>query len=134
MTANTAAAGSRITAAWLNTNIPGPWTAITPMSSWANAGGGAATFQCRLYNSVTVEVIGVLTIGTSANGAQIGQLPSWAYPASSQSLQATCSTSASATDGTSCAINVLTSGALKVWGMISGAIDLNIHIWISLDA
>jgi hypothetical protein len=77
-----AVAGQRITAANTNANIPGPWQALTLQNSWTNAAGNAAA-QCRMLNSVTVQVVATLSGGLT--GTQIvALLPNSSfYPANS---------------------------------------------------
>lgn len=132
MTANTAVAGQRITAAWLNTNIPGAWAAITGANSWTNHAGGTANFQARLFNSVTVEVIGEIGGGTVASGTTVGTLPAGMIPASVQRLSAEITLGTGV--GTSFEMTVNASGVISLSSTITGATVIAFHFFVSLDA
>lgn len=134
MAGSQAQAGQRITAAWLNLNVPGAWTAVTPLNGWSNTGGGNWNFQCRQFNSVTVEVCGTITAGTTANGTEIGVLPSAFIPASNQEHNAVV-VNPTAEAGNSCEIQVATStGQIKLNGWPAGGTQMSFHLFVSLDA
>lgn len=133
MTANLALAGMRITAAWLNLNIAGPWVAITPQNSWTNVGGGNATFQARLRDSVTVEVVGLIKSPSagSATSVQIGVLPAGMIPADTQALQSQVEGTAPVTLG---CYATFSTGAISLYGTWANAVNVAISGLISLDA
>lgn len=131
MSASLAVAGQRITAAWLNLNIPGPWQAVTLSNGWTNHGGGQATFQARKFNSVTVEVVGCLNAGTTAGGTVIGTLPSALFPASFQSASGQILSGTGA--GTAFDLSIFTNGQIQI-SAITGATEIGFHFFISLDA
>lgn len=136
MPAATALAGQRITAAWLNQNIPGTWQAGSPRSGWTNHGGTSVTFQCRQFNSVTLEVIGILSGGTTGNtvaGETFASIPtSLPLPVTTQT--GTGVILAGTGVGSAFTISVQTNGYLQFLTAVSGATEIGFHFFISLDA
>jgi hypothetical protein len=65
-------------AAATSTLIPGDWSLITLQGGWSNV-AGAIPAQARLLTTTTVQVIGNIEGGTTANGTVIGQLASGYY-------------------------------------------------------
>jgi hypothetical protein len=131
------AAGSRVTAASLDANIPGAWQSITPASSWANHGGGSVTFQCRLKNSVTLEIAGIIQGGTVSTGTNLGVLPGTIGGVTSvpASLQARSGVILSGTGtGTAFAILVYPNGNIQLFSTITGATQIGFGFDIPLDA
>jgi len=130
---NTAIAGQRVTAAFLNTNIPGPWQAVTLLNGWSNLGSGAANAQVRQRDSVTLELIGVITGGTTTNGTQLCLLPSGLWPISRQNLVGQVTNGTGVGDAFTLYCTV---GDGKVWlyNIPSGATQLSFHVFLSLDA
>lgn len=62
----------------LSTLKPGSWSLITLQAGWSNV-AGAIPAQARLLTTTTVQVIGNIEGGTTANGTVIGQLESGYY-------------------------------------------------------
>jgi hypothetical protein len=137
MTANMAQTGQRLTAPWFNTNIPGHWQAITPLASWSNVAGDA-NFQCRMFNSVTLQVVGVLNGGTITNGTVIGVLPATingvaSIPVSSQIFEGTPNLPTTLSN-VAFQITVVPSGNITVFGVPSGTTRIGFSFLVSLDA
>jgi hypothetical protein len=132
LSGNQAVAGQRITAAWLNLNIPGAWQAVTLQNGWTNHGGTSVTFQARQYNSVTLEVIGILQSGTVTINTTIGTLPvSLPRPVSTQSAWA--AVIAGTGTGPAFALNVLADGTINLGEAVTGN-EIGFHFFVSLDA
>lgn len=133
MSGSLAVAGQRITASWLNQNIPGPWQAVTGQNGWASHGAGSAAFQCRQFNSVTLELIGMLNPGTVAINTVMGSIPAGLpLPVSTQSGWGTIL--AGTGQGSAFSIVILSSGAIGLGETITGATEVGLHFYISLDA
>lgn len=131
MTANTATAGQRITAAWLNTNIPGAWSSITPLNSWAVAGG--QVFEARLHDSATVHVRAILTAGTLTAGTAVGQLPAGMIPSNLNYLNAVITSGTGL--GGNCFFSVSSAGVIGVASTIgAGATQVALNFLIPLDS
>jgi hypothetical protein len=133
MTGTLALAGQRITASWLNLNIPGAWAPVTMQNSWVNEGGGAATFQCRQINSVILEIIGMIKSGSTGINTVIGTIPvAFAAPASNQGGQGYIL--AGTGGGNAFGISVLGNRNIILAATITGATDIGFHFSVSLDA
>ena len=135
MAANLAVAGQRITAAWLNTNIPRAWQAITP-GVGCSLTAGTAGFQARLFNSVTLEIVCNLTIpASSANGFKLGQLPTAdLFPASLQNYMGIVT---GGTVGQSFAVATGPAGGINMFSSsmpAAGWTAVGFHVFLSLDA
>lgn len=137
MTAAQAAAGSRATAAFIDANIPGAWQAITPLNGWSNHGSGSVLFQCRLKNSVTVEIAGIIGGGTVTTGTNLGALPATINGVTSTpaSLQARYGSILSGTGVGGCfCILVYASGNIQLFSTLTGATQIGFGFDIPLDA
>jgi hypothetical protein len=131
MSATKAVAGQRITAAFLNANIPQDFVAITPQNSWTNT-AGVASFQARLLNSVTVKVVGSLNAGTL--NTQIGVLPAGMIPTNTQTFVGLIDGGTGASQD-SFQINVLGgTGQIQCAGIVAGATRIAFSFTIDLDA
>lgn len=133
MSGTQAQAGQRITASFLNQNIPGPWLPITPQGAFSNPGAGNVLFQARQYNSVTLEVIGLLTVGSGANGTVAGTLPASLPKPTNFQVQFGIVTAGTGVSNNTCQVNCQTTGGMAIYG-ISGATQISLHFFISLDA
>lgn len=132
MSGTQAAAGSRITAAWLNLNIPGDWVPITPASGWSNHGGTSVTFQARKFNSVTLEIIGILGASAQGQSGTIGSLPpTLPYPVTVQ--PGTAEVFAGTGAGGSVSMSVDNNGVIACTQAVSGN-EIGFHFFVSLDA
>lgn len=133
MSGTQAQAGQRITAAWLNLNIPGAWLPITGQNGWTNHGGASVTFQARQYNSVTLEVIGIIGGTTAASGTTVGSLPAGLpLPVTSQPASGLILAGTGA--GSAFTIVVQNNGTIQIEEAITGANELGFHFFVSLDA
>lgn len=132
VSANRATAGKRITAAWLNTNIPADWVPIAPQNGYTNAGGGNVTFQARMHDSVTVEVVGTIIPGATLNTV-IGTLPAGMMPATTQIVPAMV-TNGTGANNTPCALDIFSNGNINTSGLGSGVTRVSFHFLVSLDA
>lgn len=139
MAANTAIAGQRITAAWLNTNIPGPWTALT-LSSGFTAVSGSPACSVRQVNSVTCEIIGAVQFAANAlsNGLQFATTPSgWtALPLSFQTIgpAGVTAPNSAANSASYGFVTVGTTGVIRIYGINnSAATNFTFHGFYSLD-
>lgn len=132
MSGSQAQAGQRITASWLNLNIPGVWQTIAPASGWSNHGGTSVTFQARKFNSVTVEIIGILGASAPGQSGTIGALPSsLPYPVTVQ--PGTAEILAGTGAGTSVPMTVDNNGTISLPQVVSGN-EIGFHLFIALDA
>ncbi len=115
MTAITAVAGQRLTAAFLNANcIPGPWVPIAPSNGYANV-SGQIIFQARLLNSVTAEVEGTLIKPSGGtDGDIIGNMPTGMIPTSTQGKNGNW-TQGSTIHGANLNITVRNTGAIVLF-------------------
>lgn len=133
MTGSQALAGQRLTADWLNLNIPGNWFPVTGQNSWANHGSTSVTFQARQFNSVTLEVIGLIGGGTTTNNTTIGTLPSslpravTVQPAYGLIISGTGA-------GSTFLLVAQPGGAIQLGQAIAGANEIGFHFFVSLDA
>lgn len=64
--------GQRITAAMLNTNIPGPWNPPTSLSANWSAPAGYQTMQWRYLNSTTVHIVAWMQYSAATAGTAVG--------------------------------------------------------------
>lgn len=132
MTGIQAEAGQRITAAWLNQNIPGAWQPITPATKWSNHGGTSVTFQARKFNSVTLEIIGILGAAAQGQSGTIGALPpSIPYPVTVQ--PATALILAGTGAGNSVPLTVDQNGTIQLVQPNTGN-EIGFHFFVALDA
>lgn len=134
MSATLAVAGQRITAAFLNTNIPGAWQAVTMQNSWVNEAGGAATFQCRQFNSVTLEILGMIKSGTTALNTVIGTIPVALPTVTSNQTGGWGNILAGTGTGTAFGMSVLSNRNIILASAITGATDIGFHFFVSTDA
>lgn len=131
MSGNLATAGMRITAAWLNLNIPGPWQAITLQNSWVNHGGTSPSFQCRQFNSVTGQVMGRIDNGAVTAGATLGNLPSGLLPISTLPANGIIMNGTGA--GGAVDLVIQASGAIQLLVAATGATGLGLNFYYPLD-
>lgn len=133
MSGTLAVAGQRITAAWLNLNIPGPWVAVTPTNGWTNSGTGLPNFQARKFNSVTVEIVADITAGTVTAGTVLGTWSSaLGYPATNQSGSAQIMQGTNF--GQAVALGLNSIGQVAIVGSIASGDRINFHCFVPLDA
>ena len=128
--AGTVKGGQSLTSALLG--VP-TWTAGSLLNSWVNTGAGAVAFQYRKWRLLNeVEVIGDISSGTITNGTNIASgLPA---PASLQQCNPVIDVSGTAAAPITPALQVDTSGNLKVEALGSGTTRITFHFWYSLDA
>lgn len=123
-------AGSEMTSAKLG--IPA-WTAVTPLASWTNTGGGQATFQYRVWPLINeVEVIATLAPGTLTDATVIGSLAGVA-PASIQNQPVQVQGNAAAPVQTP-TLTLLANGNLEIFHIPAAITEMAFHLWYSLDA
>lgn len=121
MAGTLATVGQRITAAFLNLNIPGAFQPLTLSNS--STGFAVTTAEVRMFNSVTVEIslFFTFTAGSTSgyfggsNGQLIGTVPSGMIPAISKYMPALV-TAPNALQGYTVDGIVNTAGQLHVWG------------------
>lgn len=133
MTGTQAQAGQRITASWLNLNIPGNWQAVAPASAWANHGGGSVTFQARQRDSVTLEVIGIIGGGSTTATTVLGLIPA-GLPAPITTQARNGIILAGTGFGQVCAITVANDRTIRLPFAIPGATEIGFHFAVPLDA
>lgn len=135
--ANLWSQGQRAQASVLNENLAEGYTALTLQSGWTQL-PGAALAQCRLSNSVTLEIIGVLTVGTNSAGVVVAQIPNPAwYPLSSQAVPWVCWTSGAGVTASPYMgmLNITAAGQIKAYNLpSSGTFAISFHNTVSLDA
>lgn len=124
-------AGSRITAAWLNSNNPGPWIAMPLASGVTNAGGVDVTAQYRMYNQVAVEIVGRIT-ASSFGTAAVATLPAGYRPITNQPF--TASDGGGGTLGLAFMGVLTTGGAIQFYDIPTGCTNIGFHAILSLDA
>ena len=91
-----------------------------------------------MYNSVTLQVVGVLNGGTITNGTVLGNLPATingtaSLPVSAQVFECTCNAPAGVY-GNAFQVTVVSSGAITAYGIASTTTRIAFSFLVSLDA
>jgi hypothetical protein len=136
MSGSQAVAGQRITAAWLNLLVPGPWIPwATITTGWANSAGNVPA-QARKLNSVTVHVTASLVVTANATGALgtvvVGTLPPGLVPQTSYNG----SYGIDGISGTGYFLNIRSDGSVHLFGLpqLTTAEVVGINAIIALDS
>lgn len=122
----------------INTNgVEETWHPVAFLNGWSNLGGGFVTMQYRRVASPpnSLQLVGVMNVGTKTSGAVVGNLPAGYRPLNK--VRVPVSANATYSGGQTTAFDIMPSGDITVASGTSfpaGATDCEVNDVIPLDA